>query len=87
MGWYQGANGARLIWLPHNMRPVWLATGKKPFGSRRLFLGSGSDVAVLDVDDYLEALPAGVTWREPGIRYLEDTESFDAFMSKSGYKV
>jgi len=86
-GWYHGANGARLIWLPHNMRPVWLATGKQPFGSRRLFLGSGNDVAVLDVDDYLEVLPAGVAWREAGVRYLGNPEPFDALMSKSGYKV
>jgi WD40 repeat protein len=86
-GWYQGVNGARLIWLPHNMRPVWLATGKQPFGSRRLFLGRGNDVAVLDVDDYLEVLPAGVAWREPGVRYLRNSAPFDALMSKSGYKV
>ncbi|KIM86175.1 hypothetical protein PILCRDRAFT_5220 [Piloderma croceum F 1598] len=85
-GWYYGPNGGRLIWLPHNMRPVWLATGKQPFGSRRLFLGSGSDVAVLDVDDYLEVLPAGVAWREAGIRYLENPRPFDALMSKSGNK-
>ena len=69
------------------MRHVWLATGKQPFGSRRLFLGSGSDVAVLDVDDYLEVLPAGVAWREAGIRYLENPRPFDALMSKSGNKV
>ena len=85
-GWYV-ANGARLIWLPHNMRPVWLALGKQPFGSRRLFLGSGNDVAVMDVDDYLEALPAGVAWREAGVQYLRDTGSFDALMSESGNKV
>jgi WD40 repeat protein len=86
-GWYHGANGARLIWLPHNMRPVWLATGKQPFGSRCLFLGGGSDVAVLDVDDYLEVLPAGVAWREAGVRYLENPKPSDTLMNKSGYKV
>jgi len=85
-GWYV-ANGMRLIWLPHNMRAVWLALGKQPFGSRRLFLGSGNDVAVLDVDDYLEALPAGVTWREAGVQYLDYSGPSDALMSKSGNKV
>jgi WD40 repeat protein len=86
-GWYHGANGARLIWLPHNMGPVWLATGKQPLGAHCLFLGSGSDVAVLDVDDYLEILPAGVAWREAGVRHVENPESFDTLMSKSGNKV
>ena len=85
-GWYL-ANGARLIWLPHNMRPIWLAQGRQPFGSRRLFLGSGNDAAVLDVDDYLEVLPVGVVWREAGVRYLEDPRPSDALMSKSGNKV
>ena len=85
-GWYYGTNGARLIWLPHNMHPVWLATGKQ-FGSRRLILGSGNDVAVLDVDDYLEALPAGIAWREAGVRYLENPWPFDALMSESRSKV
>jgi Lipoprotein LpqB beta-propeller domain len=86
-GWYYGANDARLIWLPHNTGPVWLATGKQPLGAHCLFLGSGSDVAVLDVDDYLEMLPAGVAWREAGVRYVNNPEPFDTLMSKSGNKV
>jgi WD40 repeat protein len=85
-GWYE-ANGTRLIWLPPNMRPVWLAQGKQPFGSCCLFLGSGNDVTVLDVNDYLEVLPAGVVWREAGVRYLTDPEPFDTLMSESGNKV
>ena len=87
-GWYV-ANGARLFWLPHNMRPVWLAPRKQPFGPRRLIFGSGNDIAILDVDDYLEVLPAGVAWREAGVRYLDDwdSRSFDALMSGSGNKV
>jgi WD40 repeat protein len=86
-GWYHGASGDRLIWLPHNMRPVWLATGKQLFQSCCLFFGNGNDVMVLDVDDYLEVLPAGVAWSEAGIRYLEYPGLFDALMSTSGYKV
>ena len=85
-GWYV-ANGTRLIWLPHDMRRVWLVLGKQPFGSRRLFLGSGNDVAVLDVDDYLKVLPAGVAWREAGVQYLKYSGWFDALMSISGNKV
>jgi WD40 repeat protein len=85
-GWYM-INGTRLIWLPHNMRPTWLTQGKQPFGSRRLFLGSGNDVTVLDVDDYLEVLPASVAWREAGVRYLEDALPFHDLMSGSGNKV
>jgi hypothetical protein len=78
--------GAGLIWLPHNMRPIWLTTGKR-FGSHCLILGSGNNVAVLDVDDYLEALLDGVAWREAGVRYLEDPKLFNALMSESRSKV
>jgi len=68
------------------MRPIWLVTGKR-FGSRRLILESGSDVMVLDVDDYLEALPAGVACGEAGVRYLENPWPFEALMSESRSKV
>jgi hypothetical protein len=67
------------------MRPIWLVTGKR-FGSRCLILGSGNDVAVLAVNDYLEALLDGVAWREAGVQYLEDPKPFNALMSESRFR-
>jgi WD40 repeat protein len=87
-GWYRATNGDRLIWLPQDMQPVWLATGSEPSGSRRLILGSTNDLAILDMEDYLEVPPVAAAWRKGGTRYMIDTASqASALMSESGSAV
>ena len=71
-GWYRGTNGARLIWLPQDMQPVWLATGGEQFEPRRLILGSTNGLSILDMDDYLEVPLVGAAWRKGGVRYIHD---------------
>jgi WD40 repeat protein len=65
IGWYHGENGARLIWLPNDMRHVWLAM------HRSLVLEQNArEVTILDMTEYLNAVPpARVAWRNGGIRY------------------
>jgi len=75
-GWYHGENGARLIWLPKDMRDVWLAM------HRLLVLEQNArEVTVLDMTDYLNAVPtARVAWRNGGIRYTSsDAEVAGAY--------
>jgi WD40 repeat protein len=92
-GWCRATNDARLIWLPQDMQPVWLATGEEPSGSRRLILGSTNGLAILDVEDYLEVPPIGAAWRQGGTRYMHDTpdtrtaRQASALMSESGSTV
>ena len=84
--WYYGENGARLIWLPEEMRRVWLATGSQSSGSYRLVLGGNSDeLTIMDMEDYMKVLPAG-TWRKGGVRYADPTVS-NALVSASGMMV
>lgn len=75
-GWYRQANGKRIIWLPDDVGPVWLATAAEPFASPRLVYGQYvNEVTILDMDDYPEVLPGGVVWRKGGIRYVQSTEA------------
>ena len=92
--WYRGVNGARIIWLPDNMKRVWLATGTPGFGSRYLILGRTlDDLTILDMEDYLCGLPVKGTWREGGIQYIDDNIDKDemrrasALASSSGLSV
>jgi hypothetical protein len=83
-GWCRGANGARLMWLPRDMQPAWLAIGKPPLESSRLFIG---DSAILNMDDYLEVPAVGVAWRRGGIRYTHNTQQTSALVRESGSTV
>jgi len=79
VGWYYGVKGTRLIWLPDDIRSVWLATGRQRFGSRYLVLGqNANNVTILDMEDYLRALPDQGAWREGGIRYVDKGEAVRA---------
>jgi WD40 repeat protein len=78
VGWYCGENGAHLIWLPKDMRHVWLVM------HRSLVLEqTAREVTVLDMTDYLNAVPtARVAWRNGGIRYTSsDAEVAGAYAS------
>jgi hypothetical protein len=89
-GWYCATNGARLIWLPQDMQPVWLATGGGPFRSQCLILGSTNGLAILDMEDYLEVPPVSVAWRKGGVRHMHDFVTLsqaNALMSESGSAV
>jgi WD40 repeat protein len=86
-GWYRATNGARLIWLPQDMQPVWLATSGEPSGSRCLILGSTNGLAILDMEDYLEVPPVGAAWRQGGTRYMRTAWQASAQMSESGSTV
>jgi hypothetical protein len=77
-GWYCGESRARLIWLPKDMRHVWLAV------HRSLVLEQNArEVTILDMSDYLDAVPtARVAWRNGGIRYTSsDAEMAAAYAS------
>jgi WD40 repeat protein len=82
-GWYRTANGASLLWLPRDMQPVWLAAGNTSSGSRRLIVGS-TDVAILEMDNYLEVAAVGAAWRTGGIRYIQHAPQVSAVVSESG---
>ena len=88
--WYQGVNGARIIWLPEKIR-VWLTTGTPGFGSQYLILGrTVNDLTILDMEDYLCGLHVNGTWREGGIQYIGDKDEMkraSALASSSGLSV
>ena len=89
-GWYQGINGARLIWVPENMRAVWFATGSLGFSTQDLILGQTvNDLTILDMEDYLCSLPIKGAWREGGIQYVDRDEEqrASALASSSGLLV
>lgn len=82
-GWYRTTNGARLMWLPQDMQPVWLATGGGPSGSRRLILGSINGLVILDMEDYLEVPSISAAWRKGGVRYMDDIDQASILMSET----
>ena len=70
-GWFYGGNGARLLWLPHDMRKVLLATGIEDC---RLKIQRGaSNVAILDMKDYSKVPHVGPWWKG-GIRFVDGTD-------------
>ena len=68
-GWFYGGNGTRLLWLPHDMRKVLLATSAE---DRHLLVQHGAcNVAILDMKDYSE-VPQVRSWWKGGIRFVDD---------------
>jgi WD40 repeat protein len=89
-GWYLGADGARLIWLPNDLGNVYLATGTQQSESSYLVFGKNTDeVMILDMEDYLDMLPVGAAWRKGGIQYVDSAQAQRAcaLMSESGISV
>jgi WD40 repeat protein len=89
-GWYLGADGTRLIWLPNDLGNLCLATGTQRSESSCLVFGENADeITILDMEDYLEVLPVGAAWRKGGIRYVHRFQAPQtcALMSESGITV
>ena len=69
-GWYLGVHRIRLIWVPDDVRSVWLETGRQAFRTRHLILGRNvNNITILSMEDYLQGLPIKGAWREGGVRY------------------
>jgi WD40 repeat protein len=69
-GWFYGGNGARLLWLPHDMRKVHLATGIED--CCLLVQHGGSNMAILDMKDYSKVPQVCRAWWKGGIRFVDD---------------
>ena len=68
-GWYLGVDGTRLIWVPDDVRSVWLATGRQAFGTWHLIFGGNvNSVTILEMEDYLQGLPIKGAWKG-GVRH------------------
>jgi WD40 repeat protein len=69
-GWYAGADGTRLLWLPGNTRGIWLASSMEL--GYMVFGQTASEVATLDLTDYLKVPSVAAAWRNAGIKYTSD---------------
>lgn len=74
-GWLRGEAGLRLLWLPDNLRDVWVATPEQR-GHRALVAGR-EEAVVVDMEDFLKTLDGSGGWRAGGVQYIVD-ESYTA---------
>jgi hypothetical protein len=69
-GWYSGADGTEIVWLPGNTRGIWLASSMEL--GYLVFAQTASEVATLDMTDYLKVPSVAAAWRNAGIKYTSD---------------
>jgi WD40 repeat protein len=69
-GWYAGVDGTGLLWLPGNTRGIWLASSMEL--GYLVFAQTASEVATLDMTDYLKVPSVAAAWRNAGIKYTSD---------------